>query len=176
MLLSALNMFIGAIVILCSLMTSFLDTPFHPQKNNSKGFFFSPWSLDILLDAPLFIIMVFSPFSHCSPSFPHCFHCFSFISIKFSMFRSLCELGWNISWTKKGYLELKIYHECPPYSRCHVGQLDVTLASLQKRGVHNLIKTIKFESQLGSSKNWIIDQYECEHKQIPFVEGKCVGV
>jgi hypothetical protein len=44
-----------------------------------------------------------------------------------------------------------------------------------KRGVCNLIKTIKFESQLGSSKKWIIDQYECEHKQIPFVEGKCVG-
>lgn len=39
MLLSALNMFIGAIVILCSLMTSFLDTPFHPKRNNSKGNF-----------------------------------------------------------------------------------------------------------------------------------------
>jgi hypothetical protein len=92
MLLSALNMFIGADVILCCLVTAFLDTPFTPKKTIFKDFF-PPWSLNILLDAPLFIIMVFSPFSHSSPSFPHCFHCFSVISIVLSMFQSLCELG-----------------------------------------------------------------------------------
>lgn len=122
MLPSALNMFIGADVILCSLMTSFLDTtPFHPQKNNSKGFFFPHGPLT-------YFLMLHCSSSWSSHHFPIVPHHFPLVFIVFlssptSSWRSdHCvnldetspEPKKRLSWTKNLPWML--------YSRCHVRQ------------------------------------------------------